>query len=165
MLVWSLCPRRALRTRPGSLHRARNLEVSAYRIRFPPTMGQKLQRPPREYGRPPLLVGSRERRREHFLAALVRDGHEQNGDLVRRHRSEKVFGVLIVVLCPNRVSGQRCSTGERNNVLVATPLMSTPIHRTRSGCCARAATDAARYPAFVDEGRASRADLLNRAGR
>jgi hypothetical protein len=58
-----------------------------------------------EYGRRPLLVGSRERCREHFLAGLVRDGHGQNGDLVRRHRSEKMFGVLIVVLCPDRVSG------------------------------------------------------------
>ena len=62
------------------------------------------QRPSREYGRRRLLVGFRWRRREHLLAALVRDGQGRDSDLVRRHRSEKVFGVLIVVLCPDRVS-------------------------------------------------------------
>jgi hypothetical protein len=78
---------------------------SAYGMCFAPRIGQKPQRPSREYGRPLLLVGSRKRRREHFLAALVTDGHGQDGDLVRRHRSEKVFGVLIAILRPDRVSG------------------------------------------------------------
>jgi hypothetical protein len=46
---------------------------------------------------------------DHFLPC----GQLLEGILVRAHRSEIMFGVLVVILCPDRVAELSFSTGER----------------------------------------------------
>src|SRR5947209_5722755 len=52
---------------------------------------------------------------------------------VRGHRSEIMFGVLVVVLCPDCVADQGLGTGERQIALIVSLRISRPVRLGAAG--------------------------------